>query len=201
MKVTLISASSAPLGVITAAARVTRGKPPTQDLPSDPELVKRLMVLGHDSVLEFAWFCFYIEGISRACLAQLTRHRLFSFCVESQRHSIVDKDYIVPESIVNAGKEEEYRLLMDAVFDFYRRLIDEGVPVEDARYVLPNATKVKLFVAGNLRAWRHFISLRSSPEAQWEIRELARRVYEELGKLEDIFIYQLGGRYETCAQT
>ena len=93
---------------------------------------------GHESVLEHASFPFQVEGLSRASLAQLTRHRLASFSVQSQRfvriHGI---DLILPASIRNSEFYEEAGCLMEDVMNLYQRMVDAGIPPEDARYVTP----------------------------------------------------------------
>lgn len=140
---------------------------------------------GHLSVTEHVPFTFLIEGISRACLAQLTRHRIASYSVQSQRYiSLQDGfEYVTPPSIrmLGSGAVEDYKRQMQLMHDWYcqwqERLEKAGYHGEsanqDARFVLPNSCCTSLVMTMNARELRHFFSLRCCNRAQWEIRELA----------------------------
>lgn len=133
------------------------------------------MASGHTSVSEHATYTFRIEGVSRALLAQLTRHRIASFSVESQRYvEMKDMEYVMPESIAaNESARAAFERLMQRDEEMYHLLVEHGVPAEDARYVLPNAVCTKLVMTMNARELLHFFSLRCCNRAQWEIREMA----------------------------
>lgn len=107
MKVTVITATAAPMDVIGIAAGMCYGKP----TPS-PKRVRRCAENGHMSVFEHATATLQIEGISRACLAQLTRHRIASYSVMSQRYCKVDAGslwYVTPPSIAGTDAESRFR--------------------------------------------------------------------------------------------
>ena len=132
---------------------------------------------GHESVLEHCSFTFHIEGVSRVLLAQLTRHRLASYSVESQRYCGVGldfDDYVIPETIFT-DPDLMARLypLMEDVQKFYKEALFKGVPDEDARFFTFQAAKTQLVMTMNARELRHFFSLRCCNRAQWEIRQLA----------------------------
>ena len=144
--------------------------------------VERVMAMGHESVLEHVSFTFLIEGVSRVLLAQLTRHRIASFSVQSQRYVSYAGGfgYIVPPAIRALGPEAEaeYHAQMAQMQAWYegwqKRLGDAGEKSnEDARFVLPNAAETKMIVTMNARELLHFFSLRCCFRAQWEIREVA----------------------------
>lgn len=140
----------------------------------------------HTSTFEHVSFVFAIEGISRSCLAQLTRHRHFSFSVQSQRYvrfGSEDKtggfECVIPPSVEQHGGARAYYLAaMREIQDVYDTLRKEfDIPPEDARFVLPNATATNLVMSGNLRALLEFYSKRRKGRgAQWEIAELAERI-------------------------
>ena len=147
----------------------------------------------HDSVLEHWSATFAIEGISRACSHQLVRHRLASYSQQSQRYVNMDGfEYVTPKSIraedydmvmvEYEGEEEcaEYAFfdIMRRISALYKELIKNGVPEEDARYILPNACCTNIVVTMNARELRHFLGVRLCKRAQWEIRELAERMLE-----------------------
>lgn len=135
---------------------------------------------GHESLIEHASATFEIRGISRACSHQLVRHRIASYSQESQRYvSMDDPEWVLPPSIL---ADEEARRIWDrfaeTVRETYRALRARGIKKEDARFVLPNATATRIVVTMNFRELRHVFRLRISPEAQWEIREVAVRMLE-----------------------
>ena len=155
--------------------------------------------LGHASPIEHASFTFGIEGVSRSLLAQITRHRIASFSVQSQRYVRLDDfRYVVPPAIEAvpeakaaflASMEEDARRYLDLARKLEEghtaRLMAEGVPEkearrkaekmanEDARFVLPNACETKMVVTMNARSLHNFFRLRCCERAQWEIRTLA----------------------------
>lgn len=130
---------------------------------------------GHESVIEHAAFTFRIEGVSRALLAQITRHRLASFSAESQRYVPMDEmPVVVPPSIAeNEMVLKTYNGLMDQIKMFYKAAVALGIPPEDARYITPQAAETKIIVTMNARELLHFFELRCCNRAQWEIRALA----------------------------
>ena len=145
----------------------------------------RVMESGHLSVLEHAVFTFAVEGVSRVLLAQLTRHRIASFSVQSQRYvSLAETfSYIIPPAIKALGDEAvaKYRAQMDQLQAWYvewqRELGAKGEKSnEDARFVLPNACETRLIVTMNTRELMHFFELRCCQRAQWEIRALAEEM-------------------------
>lgn len=129
---------------------------------------------GHQSVIEHASYTFSIEGVSRSLTHQLVRHRLASYSQMSQRYvDMKNADYVVPRSISSDPLlEERYRELMERIWEEYREL-SKKVPVEDARYVLPNACTTNITVTMNARELWHFFELRTCRRAQEEIREVA----------------------------
>jgi thymidylate synthase (FAD) len=142
------------------------------------KLMNQCFSSGHHAVLEFATFTFHVEGISRACLAQLSRHRLMSLSVRSQRY-VKESDIhpVIPESIgVNTIALGLYNALQAEIEKAYRTLLEMDIPAEDARYVLSNATPTTLELSMNLRELIHFCNLRLCVRAQWEIRDLAAKM-------------------------
>lgn len=142
----------------------------------------RLANMGHQSPVEHASFTFGIEGVSRAFLAQITRHRVASFSVKSQRYVSAAEsfNYVVPPAIEALGEEavKKFESQMEQARLWYAEwqslLGGKGEKSnEDARFVLPNAAETKMIVTMNARELLHFFSLRCCFRAQWEIREVA----------------------------
>jgi thymidylate synthase (FAD) len=151
---------------------------------SDTALVKKCIKKGHESVVEHSAFCFEITGVSRALTHQQVRHRIASYTQESQRYvKTKEPSYIVPPSISEHEDgyiRDLYEDTMEVIWDTYNRLLDAGVKKEDARFVFPNATTTKIMVTMNLRALINFLKLRMAKDAQWEIREMAQKMYNSL---------------------
>ena len=134
---------------------------------------------GHGSISEHASLTFRVTGVSRVLLAQLTRHRIASFSVQSQRYCSVTPEWIVPQTVEDAGYKNEFLFLCDSAYDFMCEMINEGgIPAEDARYVIPQGVACSLIVTMNARELMHFFELRCCRRAQWEIRDLANRMLE-----------------------
>lgn len=178
MKVTVLSFTIDPEHVIAEAGRIcyrSSGK-------DDGKFVKARIKDGHESIIEHASITFVISEISRACSHQIVRHRLASYSQESQRYvDMADAGFVLPPSIEN--NENDFVMLywkaaMDYMADIYKRLREIGVNKEDARYILPNATATRLVVTMNFRELRHFIKVRCSKAAQWEIRDVAMEMLD-----------------------
>ena len=185
MRVSLLRQTADPEMAVALAARLCYSADGIEQLAGGADaagaaaLIRRIIGLGHLSVLEHAVFSFGVEGLSRAASHQLVRHRVASYSQQSQRYVAAGADFehVVPPAI--AARPELARLFAKAMGEAgraYRRLLDAGVPAEDARFVLPNAAATRIIVTMNARELRHFFRLRCCQRAQWEIRELAERM-------------------------
>ncbi len=161
------------------------------------EFISKLVNIGHLSVGRHAHATFEIV-CSRACSLQLIRHPLLSPHQESQRYVVFNKEgysieqedefkherpYIFPASIEkNPIALQWYKDALNYIETTYHNMMTEGIPKEDARYVLPNACVTRLIMTGNFQAWAEFCCLRTDRAAQWEIREIAREIFEILCK-------------------
>lgn len=178
MEVSIISHSSLGENVCGIAAKtcVSHKIPSVQDDVSKP--LKSAVSSGHESILEHWNATFSIAGISRALLAQLSRHRLISLSVQSQRYvGMGDFDFTVPKTISDCNKLlEKYNEYMYVTQEFYSELVSNGIPKEDARYILPNAVTTNVVLTANARELNHIFSLRCCSRAQSEFRELANKM-------------------------
>lgn len=205
MKVQLIAHTPDPDKLIAAAAKLCYSAVGTDEImeglteEKTEKFIDMLSSLGHESPVEHATFTFAVEGVSRSLLAQLTRHRIASFSVQSQRY--VDKEnfeYVIPPEIDCVPEARALFIkAMDADRETYKELnriltekhtktnLDAGMDEkkakttaakkaqEDARYVLSNACDTKIVMTFNVRSLYNFFSLRCCSRAQWEIREMA----------------------------
>ncbi|MBR1554927.1 MAG: FAD-dependent thymidylate synthase [Oscillospiraceae bacterium] len=212
MNVKLIAHTVMPEKVVAAAAKLCYSDTGAMELMDGltdekaESFVEMLSTIGHESPIEHASFTFAIEGVSRSLLAQITRHRLASFSVQSQRYvKLTHFAYITPpeiqadadalklydETIQNCV--EAYRKLTEILETrHYQEFLNQGCPekearrkaekkaIEDARFVLPNASETKMVVTMNARELLHFFKLRCCNRAQWEIRALAKAMLKEV---------------------
>ena len=182
MQVTIPSKTDNPLQLVSRAAGTCYGK-----TDYSAKRVKTCLQAGHLSVFEHASVTFEIDGISRACSHQLVRHRVASYSQQSQRYCKIDVSsddwYVMSKSFDNltdADNEHFYRQRMKYYARFYQDALDAGIKPEDARYLLPEATKTKIVVTMNVRELFHFFDVRNSNRAQWEIRDLAKAMHDVL---------------------
>ena len=176
MNVTLIQATPNPIGTISTIASICY-----DSNPKDPmKLVKHLYKSGHHSVFEHIYFTFKIEGISRACSHQLVRHRHCSFTQRSQRYCSEDGFGVVEPKSIGHDVESaaEYNASVIDMRYAYAQMQSNGVPNEDARYILPNACETSLYLSCNLRELIHICNERLCSKAQWEIRDLVKKMVE-----------------------
>lgn len=205
MKVSLIAYTPEPEKTVAAAAKMCYAAADVDtvmDGLTDEKVsnfVDMLAEIGHESPIEHASFTFAIEGVSRALLAQITRHRIASYSVQSQRY-VAEKnfEYVLPPEIEKDEKAKEiflesmqrahkdYLALSDILSEKYvKEFLADGCDekeakrkaqkkaIEDARFVLPNACDTKMVATFNARSLQNFFKHRCCNRAQWEIRELA----------------------------
>ena len=208
LKVELLEYTQNPERVVAAAAKLCYSSSDIEGLLDGltPEktqtFIEHLMSLGHESPMEHVSFTFGIEGVSRALLAQITRHRIASYSVKSQRYvNETDFTYVIPPEIEKCPEAKEFfeKSMSESKHNYeelakilyqkhFNRMVAEGMPpkkaeiqaekaaIEDARFVLPNACETKMIVTMNARSLYNFFRLRCCNRAQWEIRELATRL-------------------------
>lgn len=208
MNVELLQHTPKPEKIIAAAAKLCYSSSGIDgildglDEEKTEKFLNRLMSMGHESPTEHITFTFGIEGVSRSLLAQITRHRIASYSVKSQRYVNEGKfEFVTPpeiEKIPEAKKEflfamnedvKSYNKLADILYKkHYADMLGGGMDekaakraaekkaIEDARYVLPNACETKMIVTMNARSLMNFFHHRCCERAQWEIRDLACRM-------------------------
>ena len=162
---------------------------------SATRLIRGVIKRGHESVIEhcnvsYRFIC------SRAASHQIVRHRLCAFSQESMRYVDYGKkgfQVVVPPLILDdQAKLKEYMSFMEECYKKYISLRSSGMRPEDARFVLPQASKTELVMTANLREWRHVIKQRAlNPHAQWEIRSLMKAVLYELSHYLPVFFEDL----------
>ena len=160
----------------------------------DIKLIDTIISNGHTSTLEHINFSFYIEGVSRLCLQELSRHRIASPSVKSTRYTLKElkneKPFNVPDKDTYKRASKYIKLIGNVVVDSYSREALEhlratllfGVSIDEAKYCLPECYLTNEMLTINLRSLRNFLYLRTSNRAHFEIRELANKIAESLPK-------------------
>lgn len=223
-KVTLLSYTPNPQQTIAVAAKLCYSPSQISDIydglteEKTNQFLEMLSEIGHESPIEHVSFTFGIEGVSRALLAQITRHRIASFSVQSQRYVREGSfDFVIPPEIEELPEaKEEFLLAMKEDVKHYNRLTDllkanhkekcmtagmvekeaertaEKLAIEDARFVLPNACDTKMIVTMNARSLNNFFRHRCCNRAQWEIRAVAAQMLGECLKVAPILFAKSG---------
>lgn len=202
MKVELLEFTPNPEKTVATAARLCYSPSSIEETQENltPEkicsFVKMLASMGHESPLEHISFTFGIEGVSRSLLAQITRHRIASYSVQSQRYvNLSNFEYVIPPEIAKIPEaKENFVDIMNYIESQYENLTNilkkkhmenqksitpeiekscEKTAIEDARYILPNACTTKIICTFNARSLLNFFNHRCCNRAQWEIRNLA----------------------------
>lgn len=179
-----------PVGVEELAQNLTR--------EDEVRLLHKLISVGHLSPLEHVSFTFAAEGVSRALTHQLVRHRIASYSQKSQRYvGEINFEYIIPPSIRrNEEALDRYQTVMEEINRAYQALV-QMVPKEDARYVLPQACESKIVFTFNARSLLNFFQQRLCRRAQWEIRQLAQLMLQEVRQIAPVLFAKAGPTCET----
>lgn len=190
-KVELIRSTYNPQELVALAAKLCYSHADLDDLhekiaaKDQSKFIRKLVEMGHESPTEHVSFTFAISGVSRSFLAQITRHRIAQFSVQSQRYvgqyRVGDTfNYIVPPQIKDLGEiavrryEQQMAQMQEWYNDWIVMLGNKGeASNEDARFILPNAAETRMIVTMNARELKHFFGLRCCNRAQWEIRYVA----------------------------
>lgn len=161
-------------------------------------LIKHLVRSGHYGPFEHPQITFAIKGVSRVTMGQITRHRHLTFDIQSMRYVDFSEggDAVIPKSLVDDEHftreegdvdvenrefwQEKYQDEVENLMSTYEAMIEDGVPAEDARYLLPLGTCVNMTVSGNARTWMHILNIRGKADVQWETREMAEQLEKEL---------------------
>ncbi|MCX6777973.1 MAG: FAD-dependent thymidylate synthase [Candidatus Micrarchaeota archaeon] len=204
MKVKLIAHTPEPERVCAAAAMTSSRKEDTAEIYeslSDSErmekarkLLRAVIRMGHQSVMEHASFTFSISGVSRAMTHELVRHRVASYTQQSQRYVKFEKGaFVTPRKInENEKAKQMFDSSLENLINTYDALVEMGIPFEDARFILPNAAYTNIVVTMNARELCHFFRLRTCERAQWEIREVATEMLGQCRKIAPALFSEVG---------
>lgn len=155
-----------------------------KDPNKSTNLVKSCTVADHLTINGHASATFRITGVSRALMGQITRHRTACFSIRSQRY--VDEgefDYVIPESMnENLARSQVFNRFMKESKSVYEWLRMDGVPKEDARFVLPEGCYTTINMTMSFEGWLHYLRRRLDKKAQWEIRAVALEQYKQLNR-------------------
>lgn len=166
MKITIVDFSMDPVGTISSCAGVCYGNP-----NKDPKRVGKLKQHKHLATFRFAFAVVKIEGISLVATHQLVRSKHLDFLQKSMRYTPIG------DGLVMVPEDDRAREAVEVAYNAYKAMIEEGIPKEEARRVLPTGSLTDICVAGNFQAWHDFFVLRVSKHAQEEIRKAAIEIW------------------------
>lgn len=168
MNVALLDSTS--LTLAAQAAKLCIGK--EWDGGDKVAFLRKLIQRGHESVLEHVVYVFSIQGLSRACLQQLSRHRHTSPSVKSTRWALGEhRDYYIPPQLSNEDRETYIKRCGDMIF--YGKVLADKYGNDVGKYALPECLQTDEILTMNLRELRHIYHLRACAPAMPEIQELA----------------------------
>lgn len=174
MEIDVLQQTPNPAGIVGLACRITQ-KQSANLSPASKKTVQFLYTAGHDSILEHAVITVFISGVSRSFLAQITRHRMASYTSASQHY----QNYSGYPHIMD-GKMEDRLVthdLIDRIEVVYDKLVESGMPVEEARQILPGSKAVNLIWTINARSLAHFLNIRLCRRNVKEMRVFARKMW------------------------
>lgn len=161
--------------LIATAARVSHNS--SGNAEQNRALVAKLINMGHLSPLRHATLQLVVKDISRSCGRQLLRHKFLDYVELSQRYvDVRTMGYTIPNSLIDTN----FVNVIDTVKEKYSNLVDNGIPKEDARFLLPESTHTSFVISGSFQAWFDFLKLRCEKHAQWEINDLAWMIQQQL---------------------
>lgn len=152
----------------------------------DEKLLRKLMTNQHNATLRFAEAAFQISGISRICSHQMVRLAHCGILQRSQRYcNEGETEFYFPESFkykydIDVSYMDEAKHIADLSIKLYKKMVEDGVKEEDARYVLPGAVSTQLNMTANFQTWKHFLGIRLSKKVQYETRLVASLICKEL---------------------
>jgi len=202
MNVQLVTYTRNPDKVCAMAAYVSASNKPLSEFSeawTEEDTRKWISIVvdrGHTSVLEHASFTFSLEDVSRVCTHQLVRHRIASYTQQSLRRVEPKREsFKAPETVKDSEYYDRVKDILDKIYSTYGFLVDDDVPKEDARFILPMGTKTNLLVTMNCRElYEVFFPLRCCTRAQWEIREVAWGMLKICKKKAPIIFKDVGPR-------
>jgi thymidylate synthase (FAD) len=151
------------------------------------QFIEERLKTGHASPLEQVSFEFGISGVTRAFSHQFVRHRVgISFEQQSQRYVTykhAEFPYTIPATVKKAGMADKMDELFGRVGELYEEMVAAGIPAEDARFLLPNATNTNFKITVNFQSLLHICDLRLCTRAQWEFRKVAAMMRAEVNKV------------------
>ncbi|MGN1090273.1 MAG: FAD-dependent thymidylate synthase [Huintestinicola sp.] len=156
---------------------------------SAAKFISMILKSGHESVLEHEKITVRMV-CDRGVTHEIVRHRIASYSQESTRYCNYTKDKFGSEiTFIRpyfwAEDDEKYQVwknTLQEIENAYMKLTELGAKPEEARSILPNSVKTEIMVTMNIREWRHFFRLRTSPKAHPQMREIACPMLEEFKK-------------------
>ena len=194
IEIELLWTTPNPHKIISNACSITMKQELADDIKN---IEKNLFTMNHLSAFEHVVFSFYIKGLSRSGVMQLTRHRMASFTVSSQHYQEYTKYPLVTSKSLHKYENEFMNII-----NIYKKMIDDGIPHFEARQILPNASSCNLMLTINLRSLINFMNLRLCSRNTDEILMLSIKmrnlILKELPGLD--FLFNTDCKIDKCKQ-
>ena len=179
-----------------AAGMVSRKDEPYGEFVEDLDVtkakrfLKKMIEYGHDSVLEHVIFQFWLS-MSRVASHQLVRHRMASYTQMSLRkeRNLSTEEFVIPLDIKEEDREEWLQDIQSTI-ETYRKWLNKGYDVDVARRKITQEARTDMVMTINARSLRNFFDLRAKHDADFEIREVAKKMYQLVEKEELSFLFE-----------
>ena len=166
----------------------------TEKLYVPHKILGRIIKLGHESILEHITLTYSVEGLSRACLQELARHRHISLSVESTRHTLKKQlkedisklmqaiEDVLPVRVVTRKADGKFGYCHEMYVEWLKKILEANPDIsnDELKYFLPEFWPTNLKLTSNIRELRHILKLRTNPAALKEFRVLAYSLYEAI---------------------
>ena len=205
MQVEITSYTPDPERIVAAAARACVVDDDFQALAgrlSEADIHRLLATViakGHTSVLEHVNFTFAISGVSRVLSHQLVRHRIASYSqLSQQRVDASDLPYVVPPEVAKDHElAKDFEMALARCQQLYRKLVQQGIPLGSARYILPHAMQTRVIMTMNARSLFNLIAQRACAAEEWEFRQVATLLHRRLMEIAPAIFRFAGTECET----
>ena len=162
-------------------------------------VLSRSAGMGHGSVLDQAYFVYSIENLPRAATLQLCQPEFLAHEQQSLRRAKATRGFYIPPKIVESKLFKETKSILSDSFALYEKMASEGVPGEDARYILPLYTKTNIQTAGDIRELQHLHAMNEQGEVPSIVQETVNRMVDEGKKWAPTAFQNRGKNYEMLA--
>jgi thymidylate synthase (FAD) len=165
----------------------------------EEKVLRKSFGIGHGAVGDQGCFAFSIENLPRVATLFLCAPEYLSHLQQSLRRAVASRGFYLPDVIKNSDLAEEVKKVLSNSFEFYMRMSKNGVPEEDARFILPLYTKTNIQTSGDARELCHLVSMAKNPGVPSVVKEVVNEIIR-LAKEKSPYLFEdFGFNYESIA--